>query len=130
MARKNKKAYNEYLRVYMIRRYHERKAWAIERLGGCCVSCGSTEKLEFDHIDASKKSLQLGRVLHTVSRTRFEAELDMCQLLCRGCHITKSLREGDLMRGDMGLRTCACGRVFKSGRALGGHRGGRGACTF
>jgi 5-methylcytosine-specific restriction endonuclease McrA len=51
----NKEEYNEYYRRYMLNRYYERRAAAIEKLGGKCSYCGSIEGLEFDHIDPDDK---------------------------------------------------------------------------
>lgn len=86
------------MRVYMRNRYHARKAKAIERLGGRCVSCGSTEALEFDHIDPALKSFD---VLErwSIAAVRFLAEVDKCQLLCETCHKTKhEAQHGTLAR--------------------------------
>lgn len=56
-------------------------------VGKECVQCGSTEKLELDHIDPATK------VSHNIwswSVARREAELIKCQVLCQVCHQTKS----------------------------------------
>lgn len=38
------------------KRYYDKlRAQIIEILGGCCVVCGTTEKLEFDHINNDGK---------------------------------------------------------------------------
>lgn len=81
----------EYIQRYRKRRRDE----AIERLGGACTRCGSTEDLHFDHIDASTKVREIASLL-TASKAMFEAELTKCQLLCRPCHLEKTRASGDV----------------------------------
>lgn len=61
----------------------------IEKLGGKCVKCGCTERLEFDHIDPSTKSFNISAGYHK-SKEVLQEELAKCQLLCNKCHIEKS----------------------------------------
>jgi len=51
----------EYMRAYRARRVPERRARAINWLGGRCAKCGKTDHaiLQFDHIDPSKKSFSI-----------------------------------------------------------------------
>jgi len=86
-------AYNERMRRYMLRRY-TRKKDAIKRLGGRCARCGTTRRLEFDHIDASTKSFTIGQ-MWSCSERRFLAEIAKCQLLCSRCHRIKTKENGD-----------------------------------
>jgi len=81
---------NEYMRVYMIDRYHKRRNEALQRLGNRCNQCPITEDLEFDHIDPSTKLFTIGK-MWSVSKLKFEEELKKCQLLCRKCHEAKSI---------------------------------------
>jgi hypothetical protein len=64
----------------------------VEMLGGKCVRCGSTEDLEFDHIDPSAKRFAIGAEL---SRAWAElvAEAQKCQLLCRKDHVAKGAED-------------------------------------
>ena len=79
----------------------------LEKLGGKCVECGSTEALEFDHIDPSTKSFNISAGYHKPKQV-LEEELSKCQLLCNKCHIQKS-------RKDLKFRpkTIAGGRPLK-----------------
>ncbi|MGW5635712.1 HNH endonuclease [Streptomyces sp. NPDC003832] len=55
--------------------------------GKSCVRCGSTERLELDHIEPGAK------VTHRIwswSAERRATELAKCQPLCAGCHRSKS----------------------------------------
>jgi hypothetical protein len=61
---------------------------ALEKFGNKCILCGSTEKLEFDHIDPSLKSFHISQGW---SRKDIDKELDKCQLLCQKCHIEKTV---------------------------------------
>ncbi len=54
-------------------------------LGGKCVWCGTTENLEFDHIDDSKKEHNVGNAVRN-TREVFWNEVGKCQLLCVNCH--------------------------------------------
>lgn len=76
-----------------IRSYRERrKTEAVAFLGGRCNSCGSTDSLEFDHVDPSTKVNHIADML-TSSREKFWAEVKKCQLLCHDCHQVKSAAE-------------------------------------
>lgn len=59
-------------------------------LGGMCKNCGSTELLEFDHINPSAKSFTIGASLE-ISKAKLKIELDKCQLLCTSCHLDKTI---------------------------------------
>ena len=88
------KDYNNYMKEYMLRRYHKRRLEAIAYLGGTCAVCGTTSNLEFDHIDASEKSFPIGK-MWSVNDIALYKELDKCQLLCKSHHEEKTLREED-----------------------------------
>jgi 5-methylcytosine-specific restriction endonuclease McrA len=76
-----------YIRRYQNTWLQERRRQAIADLGGKCVRCGSTERLEVDHIDPAAK------VSHRIwgwSAEKRAAELAKCQVLCRPCHHKKT----------------------------------------
>lgn len=60
-----------------------------EVLGNCCAKCGSTTRLEIDHIDPSEKVYTLSGIW-SYSWNKIRAELAKCQLLCKPCHDEKS----------------------------------------
>ena len=74
---------------------NERRQYLREYLGGKCVRCGATERLEFDHIIKETKSFTIGSSLTCFSIEELIEEVNKCQLLCRPCHIIKSAEEGD-----------------------------------
>jgi 5-methylcytosine-specific restriction endonuclease McrA len=53
MAKKDKASYNAYMNKYMKERYERRRSEAVASLGGKCVVCGTTDRLELDHINPS-----------------------------------------------------------------------------
>ena len=71
----------------------KRKAIMIEMLGGKCVDCGTTENLQFDHMDPSKKSFNISCVLSE----RMLTELEKCELRCGDCHLEKT--KNDFLNG-------------------------------
>lgn len=81
----------EYMRTYRKRVYRERRDAAIAALGGACVKCGVTTNLEIDHIDASKKTFEIGVKIWCMSAEKLEVELNKCQLLCESCHAEKTI---------------------------------------
>lgn len=83
---------NEYMRIYMLKRYHQRRSEAIEFLGGRCTKCDSTENLEIDHINPTEKKYNIGKIW-SYSKDKFWAEIKKCQLLCKTCHKNKSDKE-------------------------------------
>jgi hypothetical protein len=51
--------------------------------GKSCAWCGSTERLEFDHVDPS---LKVDHKVWSWSPARRAAELEKCRILCHSCH--------------------------------------------
>lgn len=105
--------YNEYMREYVAKRYKRLRSEWIERLGGSCAACGSRDNLEFDHIDASQKKYNIGKILSTHSKQKVEEEMARCQLLCKECHLEKTIREEDIYivdhgEGLTGKKSCYC----------------------
>lgn len=68
-----------------IERRKELLVEAKEKLGGCCVSCGTEHNLEFDHIDDLIKSENVGNAVRN-TRDTFWKEVSKCQLMCKDCH--------------------------------------------
>lgn len=86
MAFKDKSRQREYQR----QRVAARREKYISLFGGKCSLCTSVEGLEFDHKDRSEK---LDHRIWSWSEIRLEAELAKCQLMCRSCHMEKSIAE-------------------------------------
>ena len=80
----------------------ERRQYLKEYLGGKCVRCGATERLDFDHIIPANKSYTIGSNITCFSIEELILEVDKCQLLCRPCHIQKGIENGDYV-GSKGL---------------------------
>jgi hypothetical protein len=74
-----------------------REEW-IASQGGCCVKCGSVDRLEIDHIDPSKKVVNAGELW---SRTASVSaiELAKCQVLCHECHLEKTFGQCGIKHG-------------------------------
>lgn len=80
----------EEMRLYMQERRSRIKAEMLNMLGGECVICGSTDSLDFDHVDPSTKVFQIsGRGLDKPRGTLL-VEVKKCQLLCKPHHIEKT----------------------------------------
>jgi hypothetical protein len=102
----------EQFREYQRNRSRERLALARERLGGACARCGTTENLEFDHVDPAAKVREVSASV-CLSLEKFLLEVDRCQLLCHACHVDKSVENGDLRHtghgeGAKGRNGCKC----------------------
>ncbi len=81
-------------------------------LGGVCVRCGTTDDLEFDHIDPATKSFAIGVSIHR-RWSDLVAEVAKCQLLCGPCHRAKTAESGDDGAvphggGMSGKKNCPC----------------------
>jgi hypothetical protein len=101
---KNKSEYNEYMRGYMLLRYHARRQEAIQMLGGVCVACGTDQDLEFDHVEPAEKKFSVG-TLWSISKEKFHAEVRKCQLLCEEHHKAKHAAKCGTVSG---FRNCKC----------------------
>lgn len=105
----------EYQRQWLAAR---RQAWLDEH--GPCVKCGSSDRLEVDHVDPTQK------ITHSVwswAKDRREAELAKCQVLCHDCHQEKSVaaeiakwgprEHGTVRMYDTGCRCVPCVEDFR-----------------
>lgn len=118
---------NEYMRTYMLARYHRRRTAAIAFLGGRCVKCGSEGKLEFDHVVPRSKAggFTIGKKIASVAESKLMEEIARCQLLCGECHREKTLADLNVKRakGVHGSLTnyrrygCRCEPCRKAGNA-------------
>jgi hypothetical protein len=79
----------QYLRDYQLRWVKARRdAWFEEH--GPCIKCGSWKDLELDHKDRTTK---VDHKVWSWSQQRRDEELAKCQVLCKSCHITKTISE-------------------------------------
>lgn len=67
-----------------------------------CLHCGTTERLELDHVDPESK---VHHAIWSWSAVRREAEIAKCQILCHDCHLAKSKANGDLTRNKLSGET-------------------------
>ena len=90
-----------------------KKQQAIELLGSKCINCGSTERLEFDHIKMDREDDKhiVTRMIYSNKWSDVLEELKKCQLLCKSCHIKKSNSE----RGHTGLQRHGILGTYTSG---------------
>ncbi len=99
-------------RALRIKRYSKVISEWIERLGGKCVQCSTTEDLEFDHIDPSKKEYNVSKILDSYPKEKLEEEFSKCQLLCNGCHKEKNkIDNGEAKHGSLSMYVhykCRC----------------------
>lgn len=65
-----------------------RDAWIAEH--GPCQACGATTSLEIDHVDRSSKER---KIEWSRAKTVLEKELLKCQVLCKRCHLEKTVTE-------------------------------------
>jgi len=71
-------------------KYNRRRAAALDLLGGVCAVCGTTEDLQFDHIDPALKTGNICSMFGNSSEETLAAELELCQLLCIADHTRKT----------------------------------------
>lgn len=90
----------------------KRLALAKERLGGKCSNCGSTEKLEFHHLNPETKTQNIP-YMATFKLETFLKEVDKCQLLCKPCHCKIPRRTEPHGKGKAGKRGCYCDACLK-----------------
>jgi hypothetical protein len=76
---------------YQATRLRAKKARAVEFLGGRCVDCGATDKLQFDHVSYEGDGRPISMLLHRRWET-VERELAFCELRCASCHSHKTNR--------------------------------------
>lgn len=68
---------------------NRKRAELIEELGGCCVDCGGTRRLEFDHI--KPRTWVANKISRWARMTRYirEAAEGKIELRCRRCNNKK-----------------------------------------
>lgn len=98
-------------RAWHLARYHQRRTEFFA--DKACKECGAKTDLELDHIDPTLKKRRGDHRLWTWSAARREAEIAKCQVLCKPCHLAKSIAEGSVAPVTHGTRNryragCRC----------------------
>ena len=71
-------------------RWAEReRARLLAQLGGRCVACSSTTRLEFDHINGRTWDVKPPGPAQRLRRYRAEIAQGLIQLLCKACNVRK-----------------------------------------
>jgi len=81
----------------------QHKKHLVDMLGGKCSGCGTTENLQFDHLDRTTKSFCISKNLAS-KLEKLEEEAKKCQLLCKDCHEIKTLINHDCQQITYGKR--------------------------
>lgn len=88
-------ASREYHQKYERDRWEKRYPEALRTLGGRCVECGTTEDLQFDHVDPATKLFNISEGA-TRNENLFWDEVAKCQLLCVPHHKDKTASDGHI----------------------------------
>lgn len=70
----------------VIANVRHRRAALIERLGGKCVLCGTTDRLEFDHIHGATWKLDSFNSRDRMKMYEQDADAGLLRILCRSCN--------------------------------------------
>lgn len=85
-----RKAYlKEYQKNWVKKR---RQDWVNEN--GPCKHCGSWQNLEVDHIKREDKTMHTASIWSKRKEVR-DLELSKCQVLCKTCHLKKTIEESN-----------------------------------
>jgi 5-methylcytosine-specific restriction endonuclease McrA len=86
---KNREQRRAYLREYQRRWVAKNRAEYMSSAGPCVV-CGSDDNLEVDHINPD---LKVDHRIWSWKLDRRLKELEKCQILCKSCHLKKTIAE-------------------------------------
>ncbi len=100
--------YNAYMSDYMLKRYHTKMTDAKEQFGNVCSLCGSSEQLEFHHVNQADKSFTIGSKMLSLSDAKIQAELEKCQLICSLCHRQQHASSAPCGTAQRYWRGCRC----------------------
>lgn len=81
----------EYQRQWVARR---RAEWFADK---CCIDCGSTDRLELDHVDPSQK---ISHSIWSWSKSRRAIEIAKCVVRCFPCHRVKTVLNKENAHGE------------------------------
>jgi 5-methylcytosine-specific restriction endonuclease McrA len=86
---KRKEYQRDYQRKWIKKR---RQDWVDDN--GPCRQCGSSESLEVDHIRREDKTMHTASIWSKRKEVR-DLELSKCQVLCKVCHLKKTIEESN-----------------------------------
>ncbi len=94
----------------------KRRAEAVAYLGGQCVICGSSDEVEFHHIDPETKISNISGFAG--SKTAFWEEVEKCELRCHEHHTDVTFEmtmpdHGTYARRRRGCRCVACDEAWR-----------------
>lgn len=95
--RRKKEADPQYFMRYQARtRAAKRKEFTERKVAAGCEDCGESHPacLEYHHLDPSQKEREVMKLVDSnASRTRIEAEVSKCVVLCSNCHRKRHYNE-------------------------------------
>lgn len=81
-------------REYQREWHAKRRLKLVEKLGGRCVDCDTTERLEFDHDNLELKRMTVTSIISSNwNRSDIVKELENVVLRCNDCHKEKTISE-------------------------------------
>jgi len=92
------KEYKEYMKIYTLRRYHEKRKNAVILLGGKCVDCGYKHDLKMHHKNLKNRTMT-HKKMWSSSQVVFLKELEKFYLLCKLCSKEKSKKDISNVKG-------------------------------
>jgi hypothetical protein len=79
-----------------------RRAALVQALGGCCVKCGATRRLEFDHKDPKTRTWEAKSLNQYMRLIRYEQDAahGLIQLLCKRDNQKKGTKGSNHCTGE------------------------------
>ena len=91
---------------YLTEKRAARRQLLKDHLGGACVTCGTTEDLQFNHKNPEEKRFTISEIIHKNIDFVLK-EVEKCELLCKECHkkeTRRQFRDGELTVWNAGTR--------------------------
>lgn len=70
-----------------------------------CGEIGSPDRMHWDHLPSAEKKGNVSDFVWNGSKTKAEEEMAKCELVCRGCHVKRSTKRGQLTGRPIGEGT-------------------------
>lgn len=87
-----RRTHSQQIRVSRTKRLKKLRKECLDLLGGKCENCGTTEQLEFHHINKNDRKFSVSSMAK-YSKEKIFSEVKKCKLLCHKCHWDEHRKE-------------------------------------